>query len=312
ESSVRAAPQMFWFARAAGRPVYADFAAAHATGGAGDLLWYSPERVGPRAAGLPLDVHYRGIEVAFLRSAWEDPAAVYVGFKGGDNSENHSHLDLGTFTLDGDGRRWALDLGRDDYALPHYFTGGKGKYYRLKTVGHNTLVIDGKNHWGRARAPIVAFGSAPDEAFAVADLAAAWEEETGVRARRGVALRARRDVLVQDELAAARPVEAVWQMHTRAEVALGADGRRAELRQGGKVWHAIVVEPAGAAWTVVEPAAGPAPENANAGVRKLTLRLALPAGATRIAVWLARADRPAPAAAALRPLAEWGQGGEGK
>ncbi|MBN1343664.1 MAG: heparinase II/III family protein, partial [Phycisphaerae bacterium] len=164
------APEMFWLARQFKRPVYAWHAAQRSHGSPQDVIWYSRQRKSPRQVGLPLDAYFRHVEVVSLRSAWEDPNAVYVGFKGGDNTVNHGHLDLGSFVLDAEGQRWALDLGRDDYALPGYFIVGKTRYYRLKTEGHNTLIIDGRNQNPTARAPIVAFQSRPDHAFAVADL----------------------------------------------------------------------------------------------------------------------------------------------
>eukprot|EP01031_Cornospumella_fuschlensis_P016469 gene16469-biopygen13891 len=52
----------------------------------------------------PLDARFRGpAELALFRSAWDDPRALFVGFKAGANAVNHSHLDLGSFVLDADG-----------------------------------------------------------------------------------------------------------------------------------------------------------------------------------------------------------------
>jgi hypothetical protein len=56
-----------------------------------------------------------------LRSEWENPQALCVAFKAGDNKANHSHLDLGSFVFDAAGVRWAMDLGADNYNLPGYF-----------------------------------------------------------------------------------------------------------------------------------------------------------------------------------------------
>ena len=77
-----------------------------------------------------------------MRSAWDDPNAVSVDFKAGDNKANHSHLDLGSFIVDALGVRWACDLGADDYNMPGYFGGKRWTYYRLRAEGHNTLVIN--------------------------------------------------------------------------------------------------------------------------------------------------------------------------
>ncbi|NQT52537.1 heparinase II/III family protein, partial [bacterium] len=187
------AAEMFWLATAFDRPLYA----WHQRSAPGqcdpwDLIWFDPRGKGPAADKEPLDRHFTGVQVAFLRSAWEDPDAVFVGFKGGDNRANHSHLDLGVFVLDALGQRWAVDLGGDYYNLPGYFGRQRWTYYRLKTEGHNTLVINGQNQDTRAKAPIVAFDSTPTRAFAVADLTQA--NRTATRWHRGMALLNRRDV----------------------------------------------------------------------------------------------------------------------
>ena len=68
-----------------------------------------------------LDAIFRGVDIACFRSAWDDPNALYLAVKGGDNKAAHAHLDLGSFVLDAGGVRWAADLGPDDYDLPGYF-----------------------------------------------------------------------------------------------------------------------------------------------------------------------------------------------
>ena len=298
-------PVMYWLGRRFRQPqLYAE-----GGGGALGLFWY--EKADQSAPSPPLDVVFRGIDVAFLRSAWDDPDALFVGFKGGDNKANHSHLDLGTFVFDALGERWAADLGGDDYNLPGYFGKQRWTYYRLRTEGQNSPLLDGGNQATDGKAPLVAFLSKPGEGFAVADLTGGYREQA-TRVWRGVALvDGRRSLLVQDEWDAAAPggpVEYRWQMHTRAQVQ--ADGAQATLTIGSKTVTARVLSPAGATFAA-EPAAAPEPQNQNRGVTRLVVRLPGKATTGRVAVLLtpqrgaAGGGEPAAAAAVVRPLDEW-------
>src|SRR5436309_518423 len=108
-----ARPPLFWLARRYDEPLLAWGAREVVTGqfSARDLLWYDARGTPEDLHRAPLDAHYRGAHLAFFRSAWRDPNALYVGFKGGDNTAGHAHADLGTFVLDALGRRWAIDFG---------------------------------------------------------------------------------------------------------------------------------------------------------------------------------------------------------
>lgn len=278
-----AVAEMFWLARRFDQPLYAWHARQYAgEGNAFNLLWFDPRGEAPKTANLPLDRVFRGVDVAFLRSAWQDDDAIFVGFKGGDNKANHSHLDLGTFVLDALGQRWALDLGRDDYNLPAYFGEKRFTYYRLKTEGHNTLVIDGRNQVQDAKADIIAFGSHPDRAFAVADLTAAYQPAAD-RVHRGIALLGRKHVLIQDEIDAPEPITPVWAMHTRAKIDLA--GGTANLTLGSVHLQARILSPETGEFEVVS-AEMPAPQNPNEGVRKLMVRCPRGSGSAIIAILL--------------------------
>jgi hypothetical protein len=116
---------MLWLAKRFNEPVYAwqelellkKSKRAHAL----DLVWWPDKVQSPALAGWPLDKYYEGVQTAVLRGSWTDADTMWIGAKGADNKANHSHLDLGTFVLDAQGERWALDLGPDDYNLPAYF-----------------------------------------------------------------------------------------------------------------------------------------------------------------------------------------------
>jgi len=300
------AAQMFWFARKFNKPLYA-WHERESIGGDSTLhlWWFDPRGQPPDALGSEFAAArwFRRADVVMIRSKWGDPRAVFVGFKGGDNKVNHSHLELGTFVLDADGQRWAVDLGPDNYNLPGYFGGKRWTYYRLGTSGQNTLLIDGRNQDPKAVAPIVAFGCEPGRAYAVADLSAAYAGQAK-KARRGVALLDRRWVIVQDEVEGTGGAEIAWQMHTGAKIELKGD--RAVLRQGGRILTARILSPSGVAFAA-EPAKAPPPQRQQPDVRKLVVRLAGAEGLIRLAVLLSPIGDAVPVAP-LTPLAKWPDG----
>jgi hypothetical protein len=296
------AAQMFWLARAFDQPIYA----GHERAMADDhphifhLLWFDGRGRAPQDDDVPRAAVYRGVDVAFLRSAWGDPNALFVGFKGGDNKANHSHLDLGSFVLDALGVRWALDLGGDDYNLPGYFGKNRWTYYRLRTESHNTLTLDGENQDPRAAAPLVAFRASPERSFAVADMTAAYAPKT-TRAHRGIALLDRKQVLVQDELEASQPVEVVWNFLTKAKI--NVNGDRATLTKSHAKLEARILSPEGAKFEVIS-ANPPRPQHQQPDVHNLTVRLPAKTSQTRLAVLLSPTGA-AEAAPKLEPLQAW-------
>jgi hypothetical protein len=272
------APEMFWLARQFKQPVFASDELAHLNGGARaqalDLLWYTPESTGPKAAGWPLTRMFRGVDVAFLRSAWDDPGALWVAVKGGDNAANHSHLDLGSFVLEKYGVRWAVDLGGDEYNMPGYFGKERFTYYRLKTESHNTVLIDGGNQDPKARAPMQMH-----DGEALVDLTAAYPGKLrsftrGVRIENGAAL-------VRDDFEARQEVDALWAMVTDAEVVV--DGRKAVLSKSGRALKVEILSPAGARFEIVDTKQAP-PQNANFGTKRLVVRLPGKAAKARVEV----------------------------
>jgi hypothetical protein len=288
---------MFWLAHRFAQPVYSwqqhQLLNKSGSGDALDLVWYRTEAQSPKQAGWPPNVLFQGVQVAFLRSDWDNPEGIFVGVKGGDNKTNHGHLDLGSFVLDAGGVRWAIDLGPDDYNLPGFFGQQRWNYYRLRTVSHNTVLVDGENQDTRAEAKIIGHRFRPDVAWVRVDLSRAYPGKAR-QMERTMALVRRRHVLVQDSLEAEQPVEALWGMVTDADVTV--DGAKAELRKGGWTLSAEIRSPEEATFDVVSTAP-PAPQAQNEGTRKLVVRL--PEKVTRLAleVWLTphRTGQPKPA-----------------
>ena len=315
------APQMFWLARKFNQPALAWYERLTPAPSPLDLLWYDRAGTSPKAAGWPLDKYYRGAEVALLRSDWDNPQALFVGFKAGDNKANHSHLDLGSFVFDAAGVRWATDLGADNYNLPGYFsslpgysTGPRWNYYRLRAEGHNTLVINPggtPDQNPSARTRIIRFESGPKRSFAIADLTPAYAKDAR-RVMRGIALLDRDKVLVQDEIQADKPVELWWFLHTAASVTIERDGRTANLQQAGKQLRAEILSPAGATFEVTDaqplpPSPHPERQAKNKDIRKLAIHLTGISDA-RLAVLLVpkpSQDEGTAQALKLSALADW-------
>ena len=309
--------QMFWLASKFNNPAFAAarIVRARSSPDALDLLWGAAwlERA-PKLESLPLARHFRGAEVVTMRSAWDDPDATFVGFKGGDNAINHGHLDLGSFVLDACGRRWAMDLGGDNYNLPDYFGGKRWDYYRCRAEGQNALIINpGKepDQDPRATAGITKFQTSPGRSLAIADITAAYAK-SATKVRRGIALLGR-DVVVQDEVQMKKSGDVMWFMHTAADVTL--DGATATLTLDGRKLTARILSPSNATFRVLpagplptspqpkrQQEKGPGSHGNSKSVRKLAIQLDAVTDLT-LAVLLTPDDKaPSPT---VQPLEKW-------
>ena len=280
-------PAMYWLAAHFDQPTYAWLELAllreHANG-AGypkftldplqyslGLLWYDPawsSAPAPDAGSWPLSKVFTGVHVAFLRTSWTDPRALWIGLKGGDNQANHSHLDAGSFVLDKRGVRWALDLGADNYSLPGYFRANRYTYYRTGSASHNTVLINGQNQSLTAKAPVYATPGAAtsftiDLAETYPGILRGWKRVISVDP-------VDQSARIQDAITADSPVSAVWQMLTDAHVSV--TGSHARLSRDGVSLDGEIVAPVGAVFDTAATTP-PAPENPTTGTTKLIVRL---------------------------------------
>lgn len=327
---------MMWMARQYQKPYLAQME-QKAAGLAGPraILWYAPGCF-PEAQEPPPKNHmYPRLNLATMRTSWDNAGAVYVGFKGGDNKTSHGHLDLGSFILDADGERWAIDLGSDAYTVPGYFDAKiRPTLYRVATQGHNTLTMALKDQTplqmpsqsSDAVAPILAFRQEEGEltgqvdaalrkalppTFAVTDLTAAYQPYVS-RVQRGIGLRQDGTVVIADEaVGKAGSLSIVSHFHTRAQIEVR--GNTATLKQGTQTLRAKILAPKDAVFEVIS--ANPkdlnakSAENPNTHVRDLIVRLKGSQNLTRLIVWLAPGSVPSPEepspAVDIPPLASW-------
>ncbi len=281
---------MFWLAQKYGDATIANAEHVVLRDGPADplhIVWYIP--ASGETPALDLDRQFRSsVDIVVMRSAWDEPNALFVGVKGGYNQVNHGHLDLGNFELDALGVRWARDLGSDDYNLPGYWDKKKGgerwKYVRLNSTSHSIPTINGQDQDAEAVAKVLDFASQTDGAHVAFDLTSAYPGVT-TRATRDVALvDQRRAVVVRDIFETSAPCEIAWAMTTDA--AIEAAGDSATLTLDGKQLVTTILAPAGASFEV-ESAERPAPERRNEGVRRLVARVPAGTGSTSVTVLLA-------------------------
>lgn len=135
------------------------------------FLWYDPE-LDAEKPRIPPSKHFRGIEVAVVRSGWGG-REVFLGFKSGATVAHHGHLDINSFMLSAFGRRLVRDLGAWSYA-DHVFwdrSGPRWDFDANATVGHNVLLVDGEGqrYGSESFGKIVKFISTEDWDIIVGD-----------------------------------------------------------------------------------------------------------------------------------------------
>ncbi|MBI5771364.1 MAG: heparinase II/III family protein [Verrucomicrobia bacterium] len=244
------------------------------------LLW-AQDDTGADYTRLPL--HWTGdgaAPIALHRSSWTDPNAVFVGLKAGSPSGPHGQMDIGSFVLDADGQRWAVDLGAEDYQLVEDHKATRWVVFRQNSFGHNTLVIGDALQVVTGRSHIVRFSTDPAFPHSVVDMSPVYAGQAAT-VHRGIALLPDGRVFVRDHLAGLKPGVAVrWGMVTTARPGeVGSDSL--ELHQHKATARLRIHEPAGAVWALVDTAKSRNPwDSPNPGTVMAAFTVQAPASGT--------------------------------
>ncbi|QDU87048.1 Heparinase II/III-like protein [Pirellulimonas nuda] len=225
------------------------------------LLWIEDDQT-PSADALPLSWSSEGeTPVTIHRSGWDDATATFVGVKAGSPSASHGHMDAGSFVLDADGVRWALDLGAENYhgiesrgmnLWDRSQDSDRWTIFRQMNHSHNTLVIDDQLQRAAGRSEVVKFSDDPQNALTIVDLTETYGDQAR-SIRRGVRLLPWGQVLIQDELTGLKPGTHVrWGMVTpgRPESDPGAD--EMVLRQEEATLRMKIQSPSAAQWRLID------------------------------------------------------------
>ncbi len=190
-----------------------------------DLLWYDPKVpvIADHCEGLELDYTPSGVEPqgSFRTGFGKDD--YFIAFKGGNNFAGHDQYDIGSFIIDANGVRWIEDTGAETY----YFTGDRGKYYRMRAEGNNCLQFnpelsrmteqtEGYNRFHTV-CDYTDKGSSKGGAYAVYDILPAYIADIK-EGRRGFALiNNRTQFVIQDEFTTLKPSEVYSYYHFSSE-----------------------------------------------------------------------------------------------
>jgi len=273
------------------------------------LLWCQGEPAVPQA----LCWRGRGSNgVAMFRSSWTDPDAVYLAIKGGSPGVSHGHMDVGSFVIDAEGLRWAVDLGPEGYHKIEsrgmdLWSRGQNKQrwtiFRYNNLSHNTLVVDDQHQRVDGHAPIVRYSDRKAFPHVVFDISAVYKGQLA-QALRGASLLPAGQVLIQDEFKATdQPATVRWAMVTPADVSIETD-KTALLTQEGKRMRLTVLTEAEVQLKTYSTEPKADYDAPNPGTRMVGFEVSLPAGHTaRTAVLLG--PPAAEASLDLRPLLQW-------
>lgn len=188
--------------------------------------------------------------VGALRSGWGSND-IYLAVKGGTPSGNHAHMDVGSFVMEANDIRWAMDFGMSDYNALE--TNGvdlwnmsqsseRWDVFRLNNKVHNTLTINGNKQ-------LVTGNSTVDNLVNTADLKSVEVNFTSLyqndvkSCKRKASIVSGRYVEIRDSVSAkTAPLTIRWNLLTQA-VPQKVSNKIIRLTQSNKVLYLILKEP---------------------------------------------------------------------
>ena len=279
------------------------------------MLWSSGisiEKISPPKSTMW--VGHGKVPVALMRTNWTDTTAIYLAMKGGSASVNHAHMDIGSFVMDANGVRWAMDFGMQDYEsleskgirlFGRTQDAQRWTVFRLTNLVHNTLTINNQHQRVDGSAAIISNSADPSFMNAVTDLTEVYKGSVA-KANRGVAIVDKAYVVVRDEIETLDKETTIrWTMLTPADVKITGDSK-AELTKDGKKLILQVQSPIKVSmktWSTDPPNSYDAP---NPGTTLVGFEVIVPANSkTAFNVQLVPENAIGKATKKIEPLQSW-------
>jgi hypothetical protein len=253
--------------------------------------------------------------VALMRTSWTDSSAIYVAMKGGSASVNHAHMDIGSFIMEADGVRWAMDFGMQEYesleskgvqVFGRTQDAQRWTIFRYNNFVHNTLTVNNEHQRVDGYAPITSSSSSSSFMNAVTDITEVYKGSLS-KVSRGVAIADKKWVVVRDEVETLDKETTIrWTLLTPADVTITSKNE-AELTKNGKKLLLRVQEPANITmktWSTVPPNSYDA---ANPGTALVGFEVTIPANSkVNLVVSLIPQGAQKIAKKNIQPLEKWG------
>ena len=254
-NSYRLMPALSWFAREAQNPdilfgAYKQIASSADGGIVARLLpmflIYAPEAgIGNiRAPAENFKTFGGGTPLMFIKTDWQGEGGIYLAAKGGRASENHAHMDVGSFVYESLGVRWAIDLGAHEYATLEKAgvniwdkrqNSDRWKILRYSNFLHNTLTVNDALHNVNGFAALKDKFETPQKTGARFDLTEVFAPALEY-ASREIALVEGGKIRILDEVKTPQKsgAKVSWRMCTRAKVQICDGAKGFILSQDGK------------------------------------------------------------------------------
>lgn len=189
-------------------------------------FWFPSEKEVKEDA-IPLHFQGEGSSPVAIHRTSHERDGFFLGIKSGKAAVNHGHMDAGSFVLDWDGKRWASDLGAQDYHSLEKIginlfqmtqTSDRWNVFRLNNFSHNTLTYNSKLHQMTGAAKIISSKGAPENATRI-DLTPALSLPAGATAIRNFKIDPeKRFVEVTDRLSGLNENDTItWNLMTHAK-----------------------------------------------------------------------------------------------
>ncbi|TWU37731.1 Heparin and heparin-sulfate lyase precursor [Novipirellula aureliae] len=232
------------------------------------LLWMNGEEVEAESLveseSLPLHFSSDGsVPITIHRSDWSRHPATFMGTKAGSPSANHGQMDIGSFVLDADGVRWAVDLGAEGYhgieqrgmnLWSRKQDSDRWKIFRQRNEGHNTLVINEQLQNASGFAKVIDFSDDPNNAFTVMDLTDIYRGQAKLIHRR-FEMAPNGIVTIKDIIKGILPGSKVrWGMVTYGKPTRSSSSDVMHLAQKNKTLRLKIESPTSAEWQTIDTA----------------------------------------------------------